>query len=83
MLAIFRVAVRSILFSRHKKCPAGTRGREIHPGLQAIKKSENKLFSGHAPRGSRVLSETGITFFHPDFTVGPGVSPDHALGGSP
>jgi hypothetical protein len=22
---------------------------------------------------------TGETFFHPDFTVGPGVSPDHAL----
>jgi len=37
------------------------------------------MLSGQGRRGAREMRNTGLhTFFHPDCTVDPGVSPDHA-----
>jgi hypothetical protein len=53
--------------------------------MQALenKKPKTGQFSGHASRQPRLSDEVNFTFFHPDCTVGSGVSPDHALGRSP
>jgi hypothetical protein len=55
------------------------------PTLVIKQKPESKLLSGHDSSHQKRfsgLARKNITFSHPDYTVGPGVSPDHAPKGA-
>jgi hypothetical protein len=73
--------------------PVGDDHQIIAPGQYGMgevfctlvnKKPENQWFSGHPPNiaslriPSTALCKSLVSFFHPDYTVGPGVSPDPA-----
>jgi hypothetical protein len=66
-----------------KLSPQGSMAREKFV-CTPVKKPENQWFSGHPPNiaslriPSTALCKSLMSFFHPDYTVGPGVSPDPA-----
>src|SRR6478736_6606184 len=51
-------------------------GMEPRGGMRFISGKRNAKRAAFP--GRRKISATHRAFFHPDFTVGPGVSPDHA-----
>mgnify|MGYP001589872320 CR=1 FL=1 len=52
-------------------------GAESDANIMSDKKSrKQESFSGHE---STQTAQVRVTFFYPDYTVGPGITPSHAL----